>query len=81
MRTIGTNSGEIVLPGKASGDLLKQGAAFNESLQEFFPSGKTGYIPKGLYRFMTHADANHHQEDCLAMHIARMTVNARNSNG
>ena len=74
MRMIGSKSGEVVLSGKASGDLLKQGAAFNESLQAFFPSGKTGYIPKGLYRFMTHAEANHHQEECLALHLARLVA-------
>jgi len=81
MRVVGKQTSDAALAGKASGDLLKQGAAFNESLQAFFPSGKTGYIPKGLYRFKTHEDANGHQDICLAMHMARMSVKASSSNG
>jgi len=81
MRAIGNKSGEVVLHSKASGELLKQGAAFNESLQALFPSGRTGYIPKGLYLFKTHEEANAHQDNCLAMHMAQLSLKAGHSNG
>lgn len=80
MKVIGKNTFDA-LPGKASGDALKQGAAFNEAMQAFFPGGKTGYIPKGLYRFKTHAEANSHQDICLASHMARTSLSMNRFNG
>jgi hypothetical protein len=32
---------------------------------------KSTFIPKGVYRFRTHKDANRHQEDCLVEGLGR----------
>ncbi len=52
-----------------SGELLKEGALFNDELHKL-PTGKTSYIPKGVYRYKTHEDAEKHQNDCLAQGMA-----------
>jgi len=52
---------------------LTEGARFNDEIHRL-PSGSYSFIPKGVYRFKTHAEANHHQQECLAKgmaHIAR----------
>lgn len=72
MKVLGRSSEPVL--GVASEDRLKRGCAFNESLQSFFPAGRVGYIPKGVYRFKTHADANAHQDDCLAIHMAQLSL-------
>lgn len=77
MRTLG-RTGEPVL-GVASADRLKRGCAFNESMQAFFPAGRAGYIPKGVYRFKTHAEANAHQDECLAAHMAKLSIVRKNA--
>ena len=56
----------------ASGEHLKRAAMFNETLQATMPNGNQGYIPKGIYRFKTHRDANKHQDDCLVAHLVRI---------
>ena len=64
----------------ASGDLLAEGARFNDELHRL-PTGDTTFIPKGLYRFKTHAEADQHQLDCLARgmaEIARQRADGRN---
>lgn len=47
---------------QASGLLMAEGARFSEALSALAPST---FVPKGVYRFKTHADANQHQQDCL----------------
>ena len=47
---------------QASGLLLTEGARFSEAMSTLAPST---FVPKGVYRFKTHADANQHQQDCL----------------
>lgn len=71
MRIVGKKSEPTLLP-VASGEALKAAAAFNETMQAVMPFGKQGYIPKGVYRFKTHAEANAQQDECLAKHMARV---------
>lgn len=78
MRTIGHRE-ERPVGLLASGDQLAEGARFNDEIHRL-PTGNTTYIPKGIYRFMTHAEANKHQDDCLILgmvSIARERANAR----
>ena len=63
-----------------SGLLLAEGARFNDEIHRL-PTGDSTFIPKGLYRFMTHAEANRQQEECLAKgmaKIARERIDGRN---
>ncbi len=53
-----------------SGELLAEGARVNEALLSF-PRGDLGFIPKGVYRFRTLAEANQHWDECLAKAMAR----------
>jgi len=48
----------------ASAELLAEGSRFNESLSGL-PTGNTAFIPKGVFRFKNHEEANRHQENCL----------------
>lgn len=54
---------------KASGFLLKQGAAFNEEIHRL-PTGTTTYFPKGIYRYKTPEEANVHWESNMIEGIA-----------
>jgi hypothetical protein len=45
-----------------SGLLLKQGALFNEALGRLASST---FVPKGVYRYGSHVEANQHAFDCL----------------
>jgi hypothetical protein len=53
----------------ASAARLAEGARFNDEIHHL-PSGSDSFIPKGVYRFKTHAEANQHQMDCLANGMA-----------
>ena len=64
MRTVGQRR-ERPIGLHASGTLLTEGARFNDEMHRL-PTGNTTFIPKGVYRFKTHEDANQHQLDCLA---------------
>lgn len=57
----------------ASGEALKNAAAFNETLQSAFPYGRLICCPKGIYRFKTHEEANRHQEIYIANTVAMIT--------
>ena len=70
MRTIGCRK-ERPVSIVASGVLLAEGARFNDEIHRL-PTGNTTFIPKGVYRFMTHAEANQHQVDCLAKGMAKI---------
>jgi hypothetical protein len=75
MRTVGRRKPPpIVFHG--SGELLAAGARWNDEMQKF-PGGGRGFIPKGVYRFRTHEEANRHWEDCLAVHMARLAQERR----
>ncbi len=76
MRTIGHRQERPIAP-FASGTLLAEGARFNEEIHRL-PTGNTTFIPKGLYRFKTHAEANQHQLDCLARGMADLARERKN---
>jgi len=69
--------GSRCVPGvfeRASGQLLAEGARFNESVSRLAP---TTFTPKGIYRFATHDEANRHQLDCLASGMGRLALRRR----
>lgn len=72
MRTVGQRKERPIAP-SASGALLAEGARFNDEMHRL-PTGDTSFIPKGVYRFKTHADANQHQLDCLAKGMAQIAL-------
>jgi len=72
MRTIGRRR-EAPLSFSASGELLAQGARFNDDLRGL-PTGDAAYIPKGLYRFRTHEEAAAHAQKCLVERMARLAA-------
>jgi len=72
MRTIGQRK-ERPIGMLASGKLLAEGARFNDELR-CLPTGNTTFMPKGVYRFKTHAEANQHQLDCLARGMAKVAL-------
>lgn len=63
MRTVGKRKIQAVSL-KASEQLLRQGALFNDEIHKL-PTGNTTFIPKGIYRYRTQEDANKHWEDCM----------------
>jgi len=73
MRTVGQKI-ERPLSADASGELLREAAAFNEMLQNAFPFGGVGHFPKGVYRFSSHAEANKQDGICLAQHMAKIEL-------
>lgn len=62
----------------ASAAQLAEGARFNDEIHRL-PSGGEGFIPKGIYRFTTHHEANRQQQDCLASAMARVVLERRKS--
>ena len=70
MRTVGGRK-ERPVSVVASGILLAEGARFNDEIHRL-PTGNTTFVPKGVYGFMTHAEANQHQLDCLAKGMAKI---------
>ena len=70
MRRVGSRKERLVQE-KASGLLLADAAQFSEALAHLAPST---FVPKGVYRFPTHEEANRHQEDCLAQGMARLAA-------
>ena len=63
MRVVGHRK-ERPISFSASAYLLAEGARSNDEMQGL-PTGTNSFIPKGVYRFKTHEDANCHQLDCL----------------
>ena len=51
----------------ASATALKTGLALSASVSVLC---KTGYVPKGVYRYASHAEANAHDDACLAQNMA-----------
>lgn len=72
MRVVGHRKERPVGP-IASGVLLAEGARFNDEMHRL-PTGGTTFIPKGVYYFKTHAEANQHQLDCLAKGMAKIAL-------
>lgn len=70
MRQVGVRR-EPEIVAQASGLLLKQGARFSETLSRLAPST---FVPKGVYRFRSHEEANRHEQDCLARGMGLLAV-------
>jgi phage FluMu gp28-like protein len=66
MRQVGSRR-ERPLSYQASSQLLIEGARFSEAVSHL---AQTTFIPKGVYRFHSHEDANQHQERCLVLGMA-----------
>lgn len=75
MRVVGQRR-ERSLAFAASGELLLEGARFNDEIHRL-PTGNAGYIPKGVHRFLSHEDANRHQDECLANAMAEIAATRR----
>jgi hypothetical protein len=70
MRTVGHRKSQPI-SFAASAARLVEGARFNDEIHRL-PSGGHSFIPKGVYRFKAHAEANQHQSDCLAQGMASL---------
>ena len=55
----------------ASATALKTGLALSTSVSVLC---KTGYMPKGVYRYASHAEANAHDDACLAQNMAMRAI-------
>jgi hypothetical protein len=73
MRQVGTRREPEVVR-QASGRLLAEGALFNEAVSRLAP---TTFVPKGVYRFRTHDEANRHRLDCLVRGMGRLALERR----
>ena len=56
---------------QGDGAWLAEGARFSEAIAHLATST---FIPKGLYRFQSHKDANKQQEDCLVQGLGRLAA-------
>lgn len=72
MRIVGHRK-ERPISFSASAALLAEGAHFNDEIHRL-PTGRVSYVPKGVFRFKTHEDANRHQLDCLVEGMARAAL-------
>ena len=72
MRIVGHRK-EHPITFSASAALLAEGARFNDGIHRL-PTGNTTFIPKGVFRFKSHEDANRHQQDCLVEGMARIAL-------
>ena len=72
MRTVGHRH-ERPITFSASAALLIEGARFNDEIHKL-PTGGTTFIPKGVYRFKSHEDANRHWQDCVAGGMAKIAL-------
>jgi len=57
----------------SSAALLEEGARFNDELHRL-PTGNQTFIPKGVFRFNRHEDANRQQQDCLVTCMAQIAL-------
>jgi hypothetical protein len=73
MRRVGSRR-EPELTTQASGVGLADGARFSEVLSRLSP---TTFIPKGIYRFNSHDEANRHAQDCLVRGMGLLAVERR----
>ena len=73
MRTIGHRK-ERPITFSASASLLLEGARFNDEIHRL-PTGRSTFIPKGVFRFKSHEAANQHQQACLIEGMAKIALN------
>lgn len=62
----------------ADGELLKKGCLANDAMHQSIKMTGSG-IPKGLYHFNSHKEANDHQDYWLCDKMARLAL--RNQDG
>ena len=72
MRTVGHRR-ERPITFSASVARLIEGVRFNDGIHKL-PTGGTTFIPKGVYRFSRHEDANRHWQDCVAEGMAKIAL-------
>ena len=72
MRTVGRRK-EHPITFSASSALLAEGARFNDEMHRL-PTGSTTFIPKGVYHFKNHEDANRQQQDLLVEGMAEIAM-------
>jgi len=72
MRTIGHRKQRLITF-SASAELLTEGARFNDEIHRL-PTGNTTFIPKGVFRFKNHEDANRQQLDNLVEGMAQIAL-------
>ena len=70
MRQVGSRR-EPTIKRRPSGRLLAEGARFNEVVSRLAP---TTFVPKGVYRYTSHEEANRHQQDCLVRGMGRLAA-------
>jgi len=68
MRVIGQRS-EPAIDAQAAPQPLQAAARFSADLARL---AGVGVVPKGVYRFSTHAAANEHRCSCLARNMAEL---------
>lgn len=57
----------------ASGALLAEGARFNDEIHRL-PTGSRTFIPKGVFHFKTHEEANRQLLECVADGMAQIAL-------
>lgn len=72
MKTVGYRQ-ERPITFSASATALAEGARFNDEIHKL-PSGSTTFIPKGVFRFKNHEEANRQWEDCLIKNIVNIAT-------
>ena len=72
MRTVGHRI-EHPITFSASGVLLAEGARFNDELHRL-PTGNVTCIPKGVFLFKLHADANRQQMDYVTEGVTQAAL-------
>ena len=72
MRIIGHRK-ERPITFSASALLLKEGARFNDEIHRL-PTGNATFIPKGVFRFKSHEDANQQQLNWLIAGMAKVAM-------
>jgi hypothetical protein len=72
MRTVGRRK-QHPISFSASAERLTEGARFIDEMHKL-PGGNASFIPKGVYHFKTHDEANRHAEACLAEGMARLAM-------
>ena len=58
---------------RPSGELLAEGARFNQGVQRYAEFAST-FIPKGVYRFASPEEADAHRQRCLIEGMARLAA-------
>ena len=72
MRIIGHRK-ERPITFSASALLLEEGARFNDEIHRL-PTGNATFIPKGVFRFKSHEDANQQQLNWLIAGMAKIAM-------